>query len=347
MRDLGTFTKIRGLLATGGDYNKAVKAQITAILLTAICTLFVSLAQEPLRVGIDVKEPRLIKKVDVTYPEAAKIARRDFTNVINVMINERGHIEKAWPLIYEPLTIDATVAAVNQWRFAPSYLNNKAIPVTATLIIVFSLDYVHGNVVFFEGSDGAQYAGVATGLGGPLNTPSIATMSLKGHLHFVSKNPRSAYLQLIPDDLIPFALLEQTLDTGWPEFTSVQLLSSAYRYRNRRLYYSVLLARNNSQLIQLVGADPYVQSPKVELDFDKLSKQVPRPFYPNGMKPRASRREIVFYTMFVDEKGTIIDVDPIGYNENIQLLKNAGVSKPGMRDGVPVPTAVIVAVPVQ
>ena len=141
-----------------------MKIKALSILLAFVFTLLQSQAGEPLRVGIDVPEPKLLKKVEIDYPEEAKIARKDNPNVLKLLINEQGNVEQIKPLLFDRLTIDATIGAVKQWQFAPSYWNKKAVPVTANLLVLFVLDRTPSYLYFDEEpTTGVQAAAIYEG----------------------------------------------------------------------------------------------------------------------------------------------------------------------------------------
>jgi hypothetical protein len=149
--------------------------------------------------------------------------------------------------------------------------------------------------------------------------------------------------------IIPFAIIDQTLRSLEVAGILVfRLESPEYRFRDPRypfvnsfaepdLFYSVLV-NEQSDLIQLVGADPGVTPPKFNVDITRLSELIP---------VAAGTPRIFFFTMFVDEKGTILAVESQDQEtkDAVNALKQVPVLVPGRRENVNVPTAVLVAIP--
>jgi protein TonB len=95
--------------------------------------------REPVRVGGDVRQPRILKIVEPKYPPAAKSARVEGSVIIEATLTEAGTIERLKVISGPPLLIPAAVDAIQQWRYEPTYLNGQAVPVIITAKLNFSL----------------------------------------------------------------------------------------------------------------------------------------------------------------------------------------------------------------
>jgi hypothetical protein len=67
-----------------------MKIRPIGILLVFCCVLIPSFAQVLLRVGFDAKEPKLLKKVEIEYPEETKIHGLEGPVIVKILINRRG-----------------------------------------------------------------------------------------------------------------------------------------------------------------------------------------------------------------------------------------------------------------
>lgn len=150
-------------------------------------------------------------------------------------------------------------------------------------------------------------------------------------------------------EVIPFAVIDQSLralvQAGVFPF---RLESPVYRFLDpgyppvispaeSHLFYSVLFTEE-SDLIQLVGSDPSVIPPKLDLDITRLRKLIPEA----GSEPK-----VLFFTMFVSEKGSVRAVESPDRSAKaaVNMLKQVPVLVPGRREGINVATAVLIAIP--
>jgi hypothetical protein len=93
-------------------------------------------AGEPLRTGIDVPEPTIIKKVEVKYPFPAL---EEAVVILSVMIDEQGVVTDVEAGQYNSAFLEAAKSSMWKWRFSPTLVDGKAVPVSATTTILFSL----------------------------------------------------------------------------------------------------------------------------------------------------------------------------------------------------------------
>jgi TonB family protein len=110
-------------------------------IMIAIALLGPAAAQNaPYKVGGDVISPRLVEKVDPTYPPDAKDEKVEGTVLLNVVILPSGiageiSVEKS----LDARVDEAAIAAVRQWKFAPGTLKGEPVPVQARIEINFHL----------------------------------------------------------------------------------------------------------------------------------------------------------------------------------------------------------------
>jgi protein TonB len=94
---------------------------------------------EPLRVGGNVQESRLIRKVEPVYPELAKRARVSGIVMLEVNVDEEGNVANVRVIRGHPLLDQAAIDAVKQWKYSPTLLNGEPVPVIATVTVIFNL----------------------------------------------------------------------------------------------------------------------------------------------------------------------------------------------------------------
>ncbi len=94
---------------------------------------------EPISIGGVLPESKLIKRVEPVYPEAAIKARLQGRVVLEITVDAEGNVVDAKVLKGHPFLDDAAVAAVKQWKYSPTFLNGKPVPVKATVSLIFNL----------------------------------------------------------------------------------------------------------------------------------------------------------------------------------------------------------------
>jgi len=345
--------------------------------LVIVCQMIQLSTTEPLRVGIDVPEPKLLGKVKISYPEASRISSGGSGSVtLDILIDKKGLVAEVTEMGYTPSFLEAAKSAVEGWRFSPTFVNGKAVPVTAKVVVVFSL----------IGTPYPIDLGVKAKLL-PLGSGSIcrilATLLIMNHDGNLKElpnpdkvwqangsasissfdpedgswkqmescdNQEHKYYRFVPELDAPFSFVEEMLKEKTPSST-YYFQAPQYRFPFiepklarpgfQRLYYSTLLVSNGSELIQLAGIDPTVQPPKFDTDYALLAESLNFSRYRDGA--------VFFFTILVDEKGMILGIeDPGGQNPLIvEALGKSRAITPGLRNGIPVPTAVILAIPVK
>jgi hypothetical protein len=302
-------------------------------------------AQDPLRAGIDVPEPKLIKKVEIPYPNSAMISDKTGAVILNLLIDEQGAIAKITERHQDDIAFLAPVlSAVKQWRFSKTYLNGKAVPVIATAVAIFSQISTPNAIDL--GSPANEFRTVVR----PCLFPLI--MDRNGNVEETNSHTYclggEKINTLIPKPDVSFSTITERMKNRAPlPFYDIQ--TPRYRYPRfisehpdlTQLYYSTLLVSNKSQLIQLAGIDPDVQPPKFDIDISRLAKSL--------IDSRHKNEIVNFFTIFVNERGRILGVESSdSKNKAVETaLSNAAVLAPGTRNGKPVPTAVILAIPVE
>jgi protein TonB len=111
-----------------------------ALMLAGVATP--AFAQEPVRVGGAVKEPRKIKHVEPEYPMLALQARVQGTVILEARIDKTGAVADVKVLRSFPLLDDAAMAAVRQWTYTPTLLENE--PVEVLLIVTVNFQVKDG-----------------------------------------------------------------------------------------------------------------------------------------------------------------------------------------------------------
>jgi protein TonB len=93
----------------------------------------------PIRVGGEVKAPRIISRVEPVYPILAKQARVSGDVVIEAVIDTQGNVVEMHAVAGPPLLIPAAIEALRHWKYEPTILGGQPYPVRLTVTITFRL----------------------------------------------------------------------------------------------------------------------------------------------------------------------------------------------------------------
>jgi protein TonB len=98
--------------------------------------------QTPVHVGGEIQPPKLLRRVEPTYPDIAVNARVEGTVILEAIIDHDGAVQSVKVLRSVSLLDKAAVAAVEQWRYSPTILNGKPVPVILTVVISFKIPVI-------------------------------------------------------------------------------------------------------------------------------------------------------------------------------------------------------------
>jgi periplasmic protein TonB len=91
------------------------------------------------RVGGNVEEANLIRKVTPAYPPLAKQARIQGTVRFTALIDKEGNIAALQLISGHPLLVTSAQEAVKQWRYAPTLLNGERVEVLTQIEVNYTL----------------------------------------------------------------------------------------------------------------------------------------------------------------------------------------------------------------
>jgi protein TonB len=96
--------------------------------------------ERPYRPGGNVAEPRLVFRVEPSYPEVARKARIEGVVILQAIIGKNGSVEDLHLVKSANVLLDAAaMEAVSRWRYAPATLNGFAVRVYLTVTVEFRL----------------------------------------------------------------------------------------------------------------------------------------------------------------------------------------------------------------
>ncbi len=92
----------------------------------------------PVRVGGDVKPPRLLFGPDPEYPTLARQAHLSGVVIIEAIIDEHGNVKGMQVVSGHPILIPAALSAVSKRKYEPTILDGEPTPVDLRVEIKFS-----------------------------------------------------------------------------------------------------------------------------------------------------------------------------------------------------------------
>jgi periplasmic protein TonB len=93
----------------------------------------------PVRVGGRIQAPRLVYRIQPTYPPLAREARVSGDVLLDCVIDTHGNVTPMKVISGPPLLIQAATSAVSQWRYQPTLLNGIPVAVEMVVTVHFSL----------------------------------------------------------------------------------------------------------------------------------------------------------------------------------------------------------------
>lgn len=94
----------------------------------------------PVRVGGRVMAPRLIYGPQPEYPVLAKQAKIQGDVILDAVIDTQGNVAQLSVISGHPLLVPAALAAVQQWKYQPTYLNDEPVAVQLHVTVRFRLE---------------------------------------------------------------------------------------------------------------------------------------------------------------------------------------------------------------
>jgi TonB family protein len=117
-----------------------MRKRVLSLLVAAVLLPGLALAQAPAPVGGQTKGPERVRYVAPVYPDEAKSARVTGVVILELTVSPEGDVTDTHLLRSIALLDKAAIDAVKQWKYAPTMLNGKAVPVIITVTVAFHLE---------------------------------------------------------------------------------------------------------------------------------------------------------------------------------------------------------------
>jgi protein TonB len=93
----------------------------------------------PVRIGGNIKAPKVVHRVAPIYPQLAATARVQGVVIVEAQVDEHGVVRTAQVLRGSPLLDAAALEAVRQWRYQPLLLNGQPSAFVLVITVNFNL----------------------------------------------------------------------------------------------------------------------------------------------------------------------------------------------------------------
>jgi len=93
----------------------------------------------PVHASTLVTPPVKLRDVSPVYPEMPRQAKLEGQVVIEAVIGVTGEVVETRVLRSTPLFAEAALAAVRQWKYRPTLINGRPVPVVLTVTVTFRL----------------------------------------------------------------------------------------------------------------------------------------------------------------------------------------------------------------
>jgi periplasmic protein TonB len=124
----------------GGQFGGVIGGIISGVAHTNVLAPSTE-PRAPLRVGGRIKPPRPLVQTAPIYPILAKQTMLQGVVTIDAVIDPQGNVVAMQVVSGHPFLITAALDAVRQWKYEPTYLNDKAIPVQLIVKVTFQLQH--------------------------------------------------------------------------------------------------------------------------------------------------------------------------------------------------------------
>lgn len=121
----------------GAAYGGAPGGLDGGVLGAAVGAVYIP--EMPLRIGGRVQAAKIISRVSPIYPPEALEQNISGTIHLEAIITTKGVVRDIKVLTGVPLLADAAVAAVQQWRYEPTFLNGRPVEVITGIDVNFAI----------------------------------------------------------------------------------------------------------------------------------------------------------------------------------------------------------------